>query len=318
MPISPARSLQTRRGNLRLAGERRDWFKDAFRRLPRCLVAPHVLNLQSITALLSIRVIGHWPEGFETDPRRRQGDLPDRYHVMKLLLCLELPTLRDLHTIDGLLTEKHRLFFTRIQEFLGVSASILAYVSNTADGDFWVRDDECNINGRIIPCAEYAQVLNDLRGHGAEPKGIKHINASLSDELHYWTREYLARKFSVIDIDALIKPVLSQDRSVLLEFKATSDPQWKPYSNDMPNYKMLQSLTDVAGASWAVVQYDPNQHLRAKVYCIEEVSRHRVAGHFKAIQTQSREDTVALVQQAIDRVSAGQPLDDWIAVEHIL
>ena len=86
----------------------------------------------------------------------------------------------------------------------------------------------------------------------------KQINKTINDTFQQWTRRELTSKCVVNDIDGIF---LRNGKCILIELKRVKDRlhEWRPFLDDLPNYKALKVISKSINAEVYLYAYNENQ-----------------------------------------------------------
>lgn len=94
---------------------------------------------------------------------------------------------------------------------------------------------------------------------GRQTSRVKDLNKSLNDSFQEFTRRRLSNFLTCTDIDAVLPAVENEQfKLVFVELKRPVEPieRWRPYPNDLPNYRAMLSIAAEAGGISIALAYN--------------------------------------------------------------
>lgn len=137
-----------------------------------------------------------------------------------------------------------------------------------------------------------------------DPGACKGLNTSVNDVFQLFTRKYLSKRCTIVDVDALLPG------HCILELKRIRScvKKWLPYLDDLPNYTVLNSLAQCMGVYLITIAYSKDDRYRDLIALHREIqgnndeatSKQRISG-YKLLLTTSDALNLLVNDQVLSR-----------------
>ena len=133
-----------------------------------------------------------------------------------------------------------------------------------------------------ISSVDLQQLVSSLNPNLTQNIGSsKAINKTINDAFQSWTRSNLTKKCVVNDIDGFY--YIESGKSKFLELKRVEEDldTWRPYMDDLPNYRALREITNqLQGAMLVYAYQSENEKLLAMHYNLNTTSWNDIKGSY--------------------------------------
>lgn len=146
---------------------------------------------------------------------------------------------------------------------------------------FFLYDQEANSVNSLSSSELQSQVSKLNPNLIIDPGTSKGINKTINDSFQIWTRSNLTRKCVVNDIDGIYREEGGRIR--FLELKRVDEDLnvWRPYLDDLPNYRALQEIANQLNGKMLVYAYQSkDDQLLAMHYDLITNSRSQIEGRY--------------------------------------
>ena len=150
-----------------------------------------------------------------------------------------------------------------------------------SNSSFALYDNSTN-SIKTISSVELQKVVSSLNPNLTTNIGsTKAINKSINDAFQAWTRSNLTKKCVVNDIDGFY--YVESGKSKFLELKRVEEDldTWRPYLDDLPNYRALREITNqLKGAMLVYAYQSKDENLLAMHYNLSTTSWDDISGSY--------------------------------------
>lgn len=147
--------------------------------------------------------------------------------------------------------------------------------------DFSLYDKNSNAINKISS-SDLQNLVSNLNPNLTQNIGsTKAINKTVNDAFQVWTRSNLTKKCVVNDIDGFY--YVESGKSKFLELKRVEEDlnTWRPYLDDLPNYRALREIsTQLNGAMLVYAYQSENDNLLAMHYNLNTTSWNDIKGSY--------------------------------------
>lgn len=162
-------------------------------------------------------------------------------------------------------------------DVFGKDLMILFYSTS----NFAIYNEKTNaINA--ITTSELQNLISNLNPNLTKNIGsTKAINKTINDAFQGWTRSNLTKKCVINDIDGFY--YIKSGKSMFLELKRVEEDldTWKPYMDDLPNYRALREISNQLNGAMLVYAYQSsNDKLLAMHYNLNTTSWNEIKGRY--------------------------------------
>jgi hypothetical protein len=178
--------------------------------------------------------------------------------------------------IDFFLDKNPKQSLTPFYDVFGSDLIVLFYSTD----NFCLYNKGANV--KSLNSSELQNIVATLNPALTKNVGsTKAINKTINDAFQSWTRSNLTQKCVVNDIDGIY--YVKEGKSLFLELKRVEEDldTWRPYLDDLPNYRALRSISNQLGGSMLVYAYqDEKDQLLALHYNLNANSWNEIRGRY--------------------------------------